>query len=317
MKKAIRTKKTAGTKKRRKDPEWEAVRGDSGAESDLLLKRARKEASRLNAKIRKLQKELRTEKAKDGVTRLIEEDTIICPVSPHQQYMEDHPDEMEKYAGQTVAIAGARGVVGHGASYSEARNMVIANNVALSEVCFDHVPETQEMLRARWEKQEADKAALADKLGAISELDAALAAYLSVDDYGDTRPENTLALRNLLVRLDFKKCLAHYGFENPFRIFDRNYNQEARCTRIGCGHEYNRHFDWGMGYHPNCKYCSCEGFVPEGVASTPVQRFDLSDETSSQELMSYVSPQVQPSPEERAELEHAQKHERESDDSAE
>ena len=106
-----------------------------------------------------------------------------------------------------------------------------------------------------------------DRLAAIDELDLVLAAYLGSDRYNDYEaPKKALALRDLFLRLGFSKCLAHYNFV-PFRIFDKDYDQDAKCLREGCGHEYNRHFDWSAGYFPGCKYCSCRTFTPISEAA--------------------------------------------------
>jgi len=106
-----------------------------------------------------------------------------------------------------------------------------------------------------------------DRLEALTELDSALAAYLDSDRYDDyDAPNKALALRALFLRLGFSKCLAHYDFE-PFRIFDKDYDQYAKCQREGCGHPYYRHFDWGAGYSPHCKYCACSTFSPVSVKS--------------------------------------------------
>lgn len=97
----------------------------------------------------------------------------------------------------------------------------------------------------------------------IDELDTALAAYMASDRYDDYQfPDKAWALRAVLVRLGASKCLSHDEFY-PFNIFDKNYDQAALCTRKGCGHEYNRHFDWSCGYRSGCKYCDCGTFVPK------------------------------------------------------
>jgi hypothetical protein len=97
---------------------------------------------------------------------------------------------------------------------------------------------------------------------AIEELDAALAEYLASDPCEDYKhPAKVLALRSILLRLGASKCLALDRF-HLFHCFDTEYDQTAVCAKEGCGHEYARHFDWGSGYAPGCKYCDCRTFVP-------------------------------------------------------
>jgi hypothetical protein len=40
--------------------------------------------------------------------------------------------------------------------------------------------------------------------------------------------------------------------------WDSSHDQEAPCA--DCGHTYYRHWDWGNGYQPGCKYCPCSSF---------------------------------------------------------
>jgi hypothetical protein len=52
--------------------------------------------------------------------------------------------------------------------------------------------------------------------------------------------------------------------KNPHE-FDPKHDQNAKCIQEGCGHTYERHFDWSENNAPGCKYCPCCTFIGPGA----------------------------------------------------
>ena len=56
----------------------------------------------------------------------------------------------------------------------------------------------------------------------------------------------------------FMKAIDLHGNDLLYHeAYDRTHDQNSRCV---CGHIYHRHWDWGDGYRPGCKYCECMDF---------------------------------------------------------